>query len=204
MFSSGLLWQIYAVSIDSRMPETMSLLPPIPIPIFPKKMVSKRSSSSGTPGANKSVKRSVSPIPGSMEVDDSSGSDCLQFKGSPGTLHLSDNTSYKGFSFGADKNMAGEVVFNTGMVGYPEALTDPSYRGQILVLTFPLIGNYGVPDENDVDAHGLPTYFESNEIHIAGLIVSSYSFEHSHWTATRSLSDWLKKSLPSTASTPAA
>ncbi|GMI07648.1 hypothetical protein TrVE_jg13123 [Triparma verrucosa] len=155
-------------------------------------MVSKRSSSSGTPGANKSVKRSVSPIPGSMEVDDSSD-ECLSFKGSPGTLHLSDNTSYRGYSFGADKNMAGEVVFNTGMVGYPEALTDPSYRGQILVLTFPLIGNYGVPDDNEKDAHGLPKYFESNEVHIAGLIVSSYSFEHSHWTATRSLSDWLKK-----------
>ena len=89
--------------------------------------------------------------------------------------------------------MAGEVVFNTGMVGYPEALTDPSYRGQILVLTFPLVGNYGVPDDTIIDKHGLPEYFESNEVHISGLIVSSYSFEHSHWTATRSLSDWLKK-----------
>jgi carbamoylphosphate synthase small subunit len=77
------------------------------------------------------------------------------------------------------------------MVGYPEALTDPSYRGQILVLTFPLIGNYGVPDENIKDEHGLPKYFESGEIHIAGLIVSSYSWQHSHWAAQKSLSAWL-------------
>lgn len=78
------------------------------------------------------------------------------------------------------------------MVGYPEALTDPSYRGQILVLTFPLIGNYGVPDENIQDEYGLPTYFESREIHIAGLVVSSYSWEHSHWAAQKSLATWLK------------
>ena len=77
------------------------------------------------------------------------------------------------------------------MVGYPEALTDPSYRGQILVLTYPLIGNYGVPDESIKDEHGLPKYFESSTIHIAGLIVSSYSWEHSHWAAQKSLSEWL-------------
>jgi carbamoyl-phosphate synthase small subunit len=82
-------------------------------------------------------------------------------------------------------------VFNTGMVGYPEALTDPSYRGQILVLTYPLIGNYGVPDESVKDAYGLPLYFESSNIHISGLIVSSYSWQHSHWTAQKSLSEWL-------------
>ncbi len=78
------------------------------------------------------------------------------------------------------------------MVGYPEALTDPSYRGQILVLTFPLIGNYGVPDEGIKDAYGLPEYFESNQMHIAGLVVSSYSWEHSHWAAHKSLAKWLK------------
>jgi len=77
------------------------------------------------------------------------------------------------------------------MVGYPEALTDPSYRGQILVLTYPLVGNYGVPDESVIDDHGLPKYFESNGIHIAGLVVSSYSWEHSHWAAQKSLSKWL-------------
>jgi carbamoyl-phosphate synthase small subunit len=90
--------------------------------------------------------------------------------------------------------VSGEVVFNTGMVGYPEALTDPSYRGQILVLTYPLIGNYGVPDEEVKDDLGLPKYFESKEIHISGLIVSSYSWEHSHWAAQKSLSEWLTKS----------
>jgi carbamoyl-phosphate synthase small subunit len=87
----------------------------------------------------------------------------------------------------------GEVVFNTGMVGYPEALTDPSYRGQILVLTYPLIGNYGVPDQSLTDEYGLPTFFESNSIHISGLIVSSYSWQHSHWAAQKSLSSWLQQ-----------
>lgn len=91
-------------------------------------------------------------------------------------------------------SVSGEVVFNTGMVGYPEALTDPSYRGQILVLTYPLIGNYGVPDESALDKHGLPLFFESKEIHIAGLVVSSYSWEHSHWAAQKSLAQWLKES----------
>lgn len=82
-------------------------------------------------------------------------------------------------------------VFNTGMVGYPEALTDPSYRGQILVLTYPLIGNYGVPDESVTDEYGLPLHFESSKIHISGLVVSSYSWKHSHWAAQKSLSEWL-------------
>ena len=99
----------------------------------------------------------------------------------------------EGRSFGAPVSVSGEVVFNTGMVGYPEALTDPSYRGQILVLTFPLIGNYGVPDDTVTDEYGLPTYFESSTIHVAGLVVSSYSWQHSHWTAQKSLSEWLTK-----------
>ena len=77
------------------------------------------------------------------------------------------------------------------MVGYPEALSDPSYRGQILVLTYPLIGNYGVPDESILDDLGLPLYFESKNIHITGLVVSSYSWEHSHWAAQKSLGKWL-------------
>ena len=79
------------------------------------------------------------------------------------------------------------------MVGYPEALTDPSYRGQILVLTYPLVGNYGVPDEAVLDEMGLPKFFESNGIHISGLIVSEYSFKHSHWNAMKSLGDWLSE-----------
>lgn len=100
-----------------------------------------------------------------------------------------------GFSFGANLTelTTGEVVFTTGMVGYPEALTDPSYRGQILVLTYPLIGNYGVPDEQELDELGLPKYMESRQIHISGLVVSTYSWEHSHWTAQRSLAQWLEK-----------
>jgi carbamoyl-phosphate synthase/aspartate carbamoyltransferase len=106
-------------------------------------------------------------------------------------LDEKENPLLQGRSFGASVDMSGEVVFNTGMVGYPEALTDPSYRGQILVLTYPLIGNYGVPDDTIVDEHGLPLHFESNNIHVAGLIVSSYSWTHSHWAAQKSLSKWL-------------
>jgi carbamoyl-phosphate synthase small subunit len=109
-------------------------------------------------------------------------------------LYLADGSSpLPALSFGANVSVAGEVVFNTGMVGYPEALTDPSYRGQILVLTYPLIGNYGVPDDSVTDAMGLPKYFESKEIHIAGLVVSSYSWQHSHWAAQKSLASWLKE-----------
>jgi carbamoyl-phosphate synthase small subunit len=105
-------------------------------------------------------------------------------------LILEDGTEFKGFSFGADKSTAGEVVFNTGMVGYVETLTDPSYTGQILTLTYPLIGNYGVPGTEIRD--GLPLHFESERIHITALIVSDYSRDYSHWNAEQSLADWLK------------
>jgi len=120
---------------------------------------------------------------------------CLEPKGEIARLHLRNEPSSPllARSFGAPVSVSGEVVFNTGMVGYPEALSDPSYRGQILVLTYPLIGNYGVPDENVKDTHGLPLYFESSNIHISGLVVSSYSWEHSHWSAKKSLADWLKE-----------
>ena len=77
------------------------------------------------------------------------------------------------------------------MVGYPEALTDPSYCGQILVLTFPLVGNYGVPSAKQLDALGLPANFESDRIQITGLVVSNYSVKHSHWASLRSLGGWL-------------
>lgn len=78
------------------------------------------------------------------------------------------------------------------MVGYPEALTDPSYRGQILVLTFPLVGNYGVPDRSVLDEFGLPQYFESDKIQVSGLIVQQYNDDHSHWNSNSSLSEWLR------------
>ncbi len=104
-------------------------------------------------------------------------------------LELEDGSVFHGFSFGAMKPVAGEVVFNTGMVGYPESFTDPSYHGQILVLTYPLIGNYGVPAPRMES--GLDQVFESDRIHISGLIVSEYSQEYSHWQATCSLSQWL-------------
>jgi len=115
------------------------------------------------------------------------------YQGDPALLYLKDGSPpIRGYSFGANTDVSGEVVFNTGMVGYPEALTDPSYRGQILVLTYPLIGNYGVPDDTCCDdGHGLPKYFESSQIHISGLVVSSYSWQHSHWAAQKSLSKWL-------------
>lgn len=107
-----------------------------------------------------------------------------------GNLILADGLEVEGYSFGAKKSMAGELVFNTGMVGYPEALSDPSYSGQILVLTSPMIGNYGVPPESK-DENGLPHFFESDKIHIAGLIVCDYSSEFSHWNAEKSLGQWL-------------
>jgi carbamoyl-phosphate synthase small subunit len=106
-------------------------------------------------------------------------------------LILEDGTVLEGKSFGSETSIAGEVVFNTAMTGYPESLTDPSYKGEILVLTYPLVGNYGVPVSDESD--GMPKFFESDRIHISGLIVSDYSFEYNHWNAEMSLSDWLKK-----------
>lgn len=115
-------------------------------------------------------------------------------KSTPARLILEDGTQFDGFSFGADRSVSGEVVFSTAMTGYPESLTDPSYSGQILVLTYPLIGNYGVPDTSALDeVTGLPKFFESDRIHIKGLVISDYSFQHSHWNAIKSLSDWLKE-----------
>jgi len=104
-------------------------------------------------------------------------------------LILEDGSEFEGTSFGFEGNSNGEVVFNTGMVGYPETLTDPSYRGQILVFTYPLIGNYGVPDRER--SNGLSKNFESDSIQVRGLIVSNYSNEFSHWSAKKSLGDWL-------------
>ena len=110
-------------------------------------------------------------------------------------LVLEDGSVFKGYNFGYTKSINGEVVFNTGMVGYPETMTDPSYQGQILVCTYPLIGNYGVPD--DTLENGLHRNFESDNIHIRALVVSDYSYNYSHWNATRSLDTWMKeKQIP--------
>ncbi len=105
-------------------------------------------------------------------------------------LILEDGIIYEGKSFGAEKSIAGEVVFNTAMTGYPESLTDPSYKGQILALTYPLIGNYGIPISGE--ENGISKHYESHKIHISGLIISDYSFQYSHWNAEGSLSDWLE------------
>lgn len=104
-------------------------------------------------------------------------------------LILEDGTVFEGKSFGSEKAIAGEVVFYTAMTGYPESLTDPSYTGQILVSTFPMIGNYGVPVGHK--ENGIHKFYESHKLHISGLIISDYSFEFSHWNAEKSLSEWL-------------
>lgn len=106
-------------------------------------------------------------------------------------LILQTGEEYPGDLFGAELSAAGEVVFNTGMTGYVESLSDPSYCGQILVLTHPLVGNYGVPGKEE--EYGLPKHFESDRIHAAGLIVSNYSAEFSHWHAKKNLDAWLKE-----------
>lgn len=106
-----------------------------------------------------------------------------------GHLLLEDGSVFEGYIFGFPTSISGEVVFNTGMVGYPESLTDPSYRGQILTLTYPLIGNYGVPCPDG--SQPLTKVFESDKVQIAGLIVSNLSSEYNHWNAAQSLDQWL-------------
>ena len=108
------------------------------------------------------------------------------------TLILDDGSRFEGESFGYEGNTAGEVVFNTAMTGYPESLTDPSYAGQLMVLTYPLVGNYGVPSADAAEG-GIPLFMESDRIYPQALIVSDYSEEFSHWNAKESLSDWLKR-----------
>lgn len=106
-------------------------------------------------------------------------------------LILKDGHIFEGKLFGAKKSTAGEVVFNTGMVGYPETLTDPSYKGQILVLTYPLIGNYGVPHIEETD--DISKNWESEKIQVQALIVSEYSKNYSHWNSIYNIDEWLKK-----------
>src|SRR5574344_1492364 len=108
------------------------------------------------------------------------------------TLILSDGTRFCGTSFGYEKPIAGEVVFNTAMNGYPASLTDPSYAGQLMTLTYPLIGNYGVPPFT-IGENGIADFMESEKIHAEAIIVCDYSEEYSHWNAVESLATWLKR-----------
>lgn len=109
------------------------------------------------------------------------------------TLQLSDGTEFHAKSFGYEQPVAGEVVFNTAMMGYPESLTDPSYAGQLLTMTFPLVGNYGVPPFTFNKQTGLPDFMESDRIYASALIVSDYSEQYSHWNAVESLGEWLQR-----------
>ena len=108
------------------------------------------------------------------------------------TLVLEDGTKFHGKSFGYDQPVAGEVVFNTAMMGYPESLTDPSYAGQLMTLTYPLVGNYGVPPFT-VEKNGIATFMESDKIYASAIIVADYSEQYCHWNAVESLADWLKR-----------
>ena len=105
-------------------------------------------------------------------------------------LILENGVEFVGHSFGYDADTTGEVVFNTAMTGYSESLTDPSYAGQILVTTYPLIGNYGVPDTG---GEPLPQFMESTKIHVKALVLADYSEQYSHWNARESLASWLKR-----------
>ncbi|KAL2827533.1 hypothetical protein BDW59DRAFT_143926 [Aspergillus cavernicola] len=150
--------------------------------------------------AYNAVSKELQPIP-SMETGNGAiiAPASSRIQGSTGrlcALELEDGTVYQGYNFGAEKSVAGELVFQTGMVGYPESITDPSYRGQILVITFPLVGNYGVPSRETMDEllKTLPKHFESTEIHIAALVVATYAGEsYSHFLAESSLGQWLKE-----------
>jgi len=109
----------------------------------------------------------------------------------PAKLILEDGTEFHGFSFGSPRNTTGELIFNTTMVGYCELLTDPTFAGQVLTLTWPLVGNSGVPPQTE--DRSVRQFFESNRIWPCGLVVSEYSPQYSHWNAVRSLGDWLKE-----------
>ncbi|XP_054723164.1 CAD protein-like [Uloborus diversus] len=109
-----------------------------------------------------------------------------------GSLVLDDGTTYKGTIFGSPKSISGEIVFQTGMVGYPESLTDPSYHAQILVLTYPLVGNYGIASDES-DDNGIEKRFESHRVWAAALVVGELSDQHHHWSSCQSLSDWLSE-----------
>ncbi|KAJ1649693.1 Multifunctional pyrimidine synthesis protein CAD [Dispira simplex] len=107
-------------------------------------------------------------------------------------LTLKTGQGFQGYSFGASQSVSGETVFTTSLVGYPESMTDPSYHGQILVFTQPLIGNYGVPAATK-DSFGLLKHFESEKIQCRGIVVSDYATRYSHWNAVESLGDWCQR-----------
>ncbi|SCU98315.1 LAFA_0G17062g1_1 [Lachancea sp. 'fantastica'] len=109
------------------------------------------------------------------------------------SFQIENGPSHEGISFGAQQSVAGETVFTTSLVGYPESMTDPSYKGQILVFTQPLIGNYGVPSGEARDELNLLKYFESPSAHVIGIVVAEYAWKYSHWTAVQSLSEWCIK-----------
>ncbi|MDR2110977.1 MAG: glutamine-hydrolyzing carbamoyl-phosphate synthase small subunit [Spirochaetaceae bacterium] len=113
-------------------------------------------------------------------------------------LVLEDGSEFAGWSFGKGRSQAGEVVFTTGMTGYPQSLTDPSFRGQILVATYPLMGNYGVPvkpktAEPFFDGQGIPLHFESPQVQVSGFVAAEVCDEPSHFASGASLSVWLEK-----------
>ena len=107
-------------------------------------------------------------------------------------LELAGGRVLEGWSFGFDGPATGEVVFSTSMVGYPESLTDPSFEGQILCVSYPLVGNYGIPDMG-TGPDGLVLKAESERIHVRGLVIADYSENYSHWDAVESLGDWLRR-----------
>ncbi|MGB4572240.1 MAG: glutamine-hydrolyzing carbamoyl-phosphate synthase small subunit [Rectinemataceae bacterium] len=108
------------------------------------------------------------------------------------SLVLEDGTVFAGEQFGAPRPVAGEVVFTTGMTGYPQFLTDPSFRGQIIVSTYPLMGNYGVPVRR-TDRFGLPDGFESGGIQARALVVSDLCGQPSHYASSQSLGSWFEE-----------
>ena len=108
-----------------------------------------------------------------------------------GKLIFDDGTVIDGEGFGFPTTAFGEIVFNTGMVGYTEALTDPSYNGQLLTLTYPLVGNYGIPDPAITDEDGISKYFESDKIQIRGLVIHELSLTASHWNLSMTLDEWM-------------
>src|SRR2546427_1331898 len=110
--------------------------------------------------------------------------------GKKGALVLEDGTVILGNGFGAETEISGEVVFNTSMMGYPELLTDPSYQEQIVVMTYPILGSYGVPPISIQGNGGVPLHFESDSVQVKGFVIHSIS-RPSHWSNQKALDDWL-------------